>query len=95
MQMMRHTLEFSSKLSLRTLVNLEFLKGMCFLEGSESAVIHYPSADRELLIEVNSCTLMFFSAGGRSLLIVYFSLPAKSTILIFDLSSSPFSCSFS
>ena len=93
--MIKATLAPSSRLSFRIFVSLEFLYGICFLEGSESAEMHYPKADRLELIEVNSCTLRFFSTGGRSFLMVYFSLPAKSTILIFDLIITPNSDSFS
>ena len=54
MHMIRATFEFSSRLSLSTLVSFEFLNGMCFLVGSESADMHWPSTDKLLLMDVSS-----------------------------------------
>lgn len=52
--MIKAKFELSSKLSFRTLVNFEFLYGMCFLKGSDNAVMHCPRALKLLLIDVNS-----------------------------------------
>lgn len=44
-----------------------------------------PKADKDPLIEVNSYSLISFSSWDKYLGILYFSLPAKSTIFIEDM----------
>jgi hypothetical protein len=69
-----------SKESLRILVNLEFLKGMCVLDLSINADIQWPKHERLPLMLVSSWILISFSAAVRSEGILNFSDPAKSTI---------------
>lgn len=70
--------------SLNTLVNLEFLNGICVLVLSINADIQCPKHDKLPLIDVNSYICNSFSSGVRSVGILNFSDPAKSTILSDD-----------
>ena len=71
--------------SLSTLVSFELLKGICVLFLSCSAEMQYPKVDKLELIDVSSWILMSFSCGDIFGGILNFSLPARSTILSFDI----------
>ena len=66
--------------SLNTRVSFEFLNGMCVRFLSISAWMHWPRLDKLPLIEVSSWIFRSRSSGGRSLRILNFSEPARSTI---------------
>ena len=68
------------KASLKTLVSFEFRKGMWVLDLSIKAEMQCPRVDKLPLIEVNSCICSSRSSFVKSLGILNFSDPAKSTI---------------
>lgn len=69
-----------TKESLKIRVNLESLKGIWVLDFSIKAEIQWPKHDKLLLIYLSYWTLAYLSETVKSIGILYFSDPAKSTI---------------
>lgn len=62
MQTIKVIREFPDKESLSTLVNFEFLKGICVLFLLVNAEIHYPKLLKDPLMHVNSTILNSLSS---------------------------------
>lgn len=80
MQTIKEIFPLPESESLNALVNLEFLKGMWVLFLSINADMQCPKELKDPLMLVSSDILISLSSGDKSKGILYFSLPAKSTI---------------